>query len=102
MASYVYVTGATEAPEVIKEEFQIKEFLHCIGFGTDLMKDNLYDDWISSFRNLFTTNSDVVDKTAKDYVNLTLILGKLKFGICRIKKLKAFLHWAQDFQNDLW
>ena len=56
MAAYIYVTGTMKAPDVITEEFQIKQSLHLIGFGTDLMKDNLYDDLISSFRDLFTMN----------------------------------------------
>ena len=97
MAQYVYLTGATEAPEVIIEEFQIKQSLHWIGSGTDLTKDNLYDDSISSFSNLFTMDFDDVDTIENDYVNRTLILGKLNFGIHRIKKLKALLHWTQYF-----
>ena len=97
MASYVYVTGATEAPKVITEEFQIKESLHWIGFCTDSMKENLQDDLITSFSDLFTMNFDDVNTTENDYVNRTLILGKLSFGICRIKKLKALPHWDQDF-----
>ena len=76
MAQYFYVTGATEAPEVITEEFQINRSLHWIRFGTDLIKDNLYDDLISSFSNLFTMNFDNADTIAKDYVNWTLIFGK--------------------------
>ena len=99
MAAYVYVTGAMKAPDVITEEFQVKQSLHWIGFGTEFMKDNIYDDLISSFRNLFTMDFDVVNKMAKDYVNQALILGKINFGICRIKKLKALLHWAQDFHH---
>ena len=97
MAQYVNVTGAMEALEAITEEFQINQSLHWIGFGTESMKDNLYDDSISSFSDLFTMNFDDVDTMAKDYVNRTLILGKLNFGIRRIKKLKVLLHWAQDF-----
>ena len=99
MAAYVYVTGAMEAPDVITEEFKIKQSLHWIGFGTHSMKDNLYDDSISSFSNLFTMNFDDVDTMAKDYVNWTLILWKIKFVIRRIKKLKALLHWAQGFSR---
>ena len=56
MTVYIYVTGATEALEVITEEFQTNKYLHWIGFGTDSMKDNLYSDLISSFRDLFTMN----------------------------------------------
>ena len=97
MAAYVYVTGAMKAPDVITEEFQVKQSLHWIGFGTEFMKDNIYDDLISSFRNLFTMNFDDFNKMAKDYVNQALILGKINFGIRRIKKLKALLHWTQDF-----
>ena len=57
----------------------------------------MYDNSISSFSNLFTMNFDDVDTMAKDYVNWSLILRKIKFGIRRIKKLKALLHWTQDF-----
>ena len=99
MDTYVYVIGATEESDVIIEEFQIKQLLHWIGFGTASMKDHLYNDSISSFRNLFTMNFDNVDTMAKDYDNRTLILGKLKFVIRRIKKLKALLDWAQDFRR---
>ena len=99
MAAYVYVTGAMKAPTVITEEFQVKQSLHWIGFGTEFMKDNIYDDLISSFSDLFTMNFDDVNTMAKDYVNQALILGKINFGICRIKKLKALLHWAQEFRR---
>ena len=49
MAEYVYVTGATETPDVITEDLQIKQSLHWVGFGTDSMKYNMYDNLISSF-----------------------------------------------------
>ena len=101
MPQYVYVTGSTEAPEVITEEFQIKQSMHWIGFGNGLMKENMYYNLISSFRYLFTVNFDDVDTMAKYYVNQMLILGGLNFGIYRIKKLKALLHWAQDFRRIL-
>ena len=97
MASYLYVTGATEAPEVITKDFQIKQYLHWIGFGTDSMKYNIYEYLISSFINLLTVNFDDANTMAKDYMNRTLILGKLNFGICRIKKLRALLRWEQNF-----
>ena len=42
---------------------------------------------------------DEVNTMAKNYLNQTLILVKLNFGIRRIKKLKALLHWAQDFRR---
>ena len=58
------------------------------------MKDNLYDDLISSFRDLFTMKFGDVDTMAKDYVNQTLILGKINFGIRRIKKMKVLIHWT--------
>ena len=98
MAPYVYETGATEASYVVTEEFQIKQSLHWIGFGTDSMKDNMYDNLIRSLSDLFTMNFDNIDTMAKDYVNQTLIIGKINFGIRCIKKLKALLHCAQDFR----
>ena len=101
MDAYVYVTGTTESPDAITEDFQIKQSLHWIGFGTESTKENLYNDSMSSFRNLFTMNFDDVDTMAKDYVNRSLILRKIKFGIRRINKLKALLHWAQDFRHIL-
>ena len=97
MDKYVYVTGATESPKLVTEEFLIKQSLHWIGFGTDLMKENMYNNSISLLSNLFTIYFDDVDTIANDDVNRKLILGKLKFCVCRIKKLKALLHWAQKF-----
>ena len=44
-------------------------------------------------------NFDNIDTMAKYYVNWTLILGKLNFGIRRIKKLKVLLHWVQYFRR---
>ena len=87
--------------ELLCNHFQIKQSLHWIGFGTNSMKENLYNDLVSSFSDLFTMNFDDVDKMAKDDVNWALILGKLNFGIRRIKKLKALLHWAQEFRRIL-
>ena len=61
------------------------------------MKYNIYEYLISSFINLLTVNFDDANTMAKDYMNRTLILGKLNFGICRIKKLRALLRWEQNF-----
>ena len=44
-------------------------------------------------------NFDNVGTMEKYYVNWTLILGEINFGIRRIKKLKALLDWAQDFRR---
>ena len=65
------------------------------------MKDYMYDDLISSFKDLCTINFDNVNTMAKEYENRTLILGQINFGIRRIKKLKALLHWAQEFRRIL-
>ena len=54
---------------------------------------------IRSIDDLFTMNFDNADTMANDYVNHTLILGKLNFGIRCIKKLKSLLHWEQDFRR---
>ena len=61
------------------------------------MKDNMYDNSISSFSDLFTTDFDDVNTMVKDYVNRTLILGKLNFGICRIEKTKVLLLGRKNF-----
>ena len=97
MAQYVYVTGVMEAPEAITEEFHIKQYMRWVRFVTDSMKDNIYDDSISSFSYLLIINFDYVYTMAKYYLNRTLILGELNISIRRIKKLKALLHWAQEF-----
>ena len=52
-------------------------------------------------RQLTVDNTQVLLTMAKDYVNRTLILGELKFGICRIKKLKTLLHLVQEFRRIL-
>ena len=95
----VYVTGNDVTPENMTEELQIKQILHWIGFVTDVQKQAVYEDSIGSFSDLNGLAGDDIDMMARGYANRTMNDGRIHFGIRRIKRLKALVHWAQDFRR---
>ena len=53
----------TQAPAIIPEEFQIKQILNWIGFGTSQL-ELIYNDSITEFKDLMTmAESDIKDIT---------------------------------------
>ena len=95
----VYVTGDDVNPAVMNEEFQIKQILHWIGFVTAGQKNAVYEDSISSYNDLNGLTKDDIDSMARGYASRTLNDGRIHLGIRRIKRLKALVHWAQDFRR---
>ena len=95
----VYVTGDDVTPAVMNEEFQIKQILHWIGFVTAGQKNAVYEDSISSYNDLNGLTKDDIDSMARGYASRTLNDGRIHLGIRRIKRLKALVHWAQDFRR---
>ena len=96
---YVYVSGDTKTLETINEPDQIKQVQHWIEFTDNTQKNNIYEDSINSYSDLYSfTQSDIADM-AKDYASRNTNNGRIHFGIRRIKKLKAFVFWVQDFRR---
>ena len=95
----VYVTGDDVTPAVMNEEFQIKQILHWIGFVTAGQKNAVYEDSISSYNDLNGLTKNDIDSMPRGYASRTLNDGRIHLGIRRIKRLKALVHWAQDFRR---
>ena len=97
--AYVYVNGNTNALDTIAEHDQIMQVLHWIGFTNDNQKNSIFNDSINSFSDLYSFSTSDITDMAKDYANRHTNNGRMHFGICRIKKLKAFMFWVQDFRR---
>ena len=96
--AYVHVTGDTNTPNVINEEFQIKQILHWAGFTGDAQKTALYSDSIQEYSDLLDMSEGDVTDLAKDYSSRASAT-KINFGLRRIKKLKAIIHWSKDHRR---
>ena len=99
VAPMVYVEDDDVTPDVMTEELQIKQILHWIGFVTDVQKNAVYADSMSSFADLNGLTGEDIDSMARGYANRTVVDGRIHIGIRRIKRLKALVHWAQDFRR---
>ena len=95
--SYVFVTGGVKVTAPITVEAFIKQIPWWIGFTTEEQRGSSYDDSIDSFSDtrLFT-EKDVSDLST-DFSGRIWVNGKIKFGMRRTKRMKALLHWVQDF-----
>ena len=56
----------TQAPAIIPEEFQIKQILNWIGFGTSQL-ELIYNDSITKFKDLMTMAESDIKDIADDY-----------------------------------
>ena len=80
--AYVYVDGNTNALDTIAEDDQIKQVLHWIGFTNNTQKNNIFNDSINSFSDLYSFSTSDIGDMAKDYANRHIINGQMHFGIC--------------------
>lgn len=96
--AFVFVSGADNTPDVMTEEFQIKQILHWAGFTNVNQMNSIYHDSIHEYEDLLNmTESDITD-LAKDYASRATA-ARICFGIRRIKKLKAIIHWCKDHRR---
>ena len=78
-------------------EDSIKQILRLIVFTTKEQRNSIYDDSINSFSDIrMFTETDISDLST-DFSGRTQANRKIHFGMCRTKRLKALLHWVQDF-----
>ena len=96
--AYTYILGDVIAPEVITEEYQIKQILHWVGFTTTSQKNAIYGDSIQEYSDLLGMNESDVTDIAKDYSSREGN-SRINFGLRRIKKLKAVIHWTKDHRR---
>ena len=95
----VYASGDVMTPDVMTEEHQVKQILDWTGFTTDDQKNVVYSDSISTYSDLNGLKGDDIDSMSWSYGSRNAQDGGIHFGIRRIKRLKALVHWAQDFRR---
>ena len=96
---FVYVTGNDRTPDAMTEEHQAKQILHWVGFTSDAQKNTIYIDSISTFADVHGMNGDDIDSMSRGYAGRTVVDGRIHFATRRIQKLKALVHWVQDFRR---
>ena len=96
-AAYVYLTGNATANEGSTEEEMLLQILHWIGFRSAVQKNALSQDAFESFDFLKVLTEKDITAMASDFSSRTVANGRINFGTMRTKRLKALIHWIQDF-----
>ena len=95
--AFVLVVGEEVAPAGLDELDTISQSLSWIGFVIDAQRNNIINEALGSFDDIRMLDEDDIDSMSKDFASRTAGYGRMNFGTRRIKLLKAFLHWVQDF-----
>ena len=94
---YVPLIGDAIVADGITENNAMAQILHWIGFRTEVSRNSIYEDALSSYTDAkVLTESDISDMV-KDFGSRTQNNGRFHIGSKRAKKLKGFVHWIQDF-----
>ena len=82
----------TQAPAIIPEEFQIKQILNWIGFGTSQL-ELIYNDSITKFKDLMTM-AKVISKTLPmiTWLGLGLVIIPKTYSL-GCKESRNLRHW---------
>ena len=96
-AAYVYLTGNAIVDEGSTEEELLLQILHWIGFRSAVQKNALSQDAFESFDFLKVLTEKDITAMASDFSSRTVANGRINFGTMRTKRLKALIHWIQDF-----
>ena len=96
---FVPVLGNVIVPDNINEAQSIVQILRWIGFREAAARDSLIDDCFGSFADVQSLTERDITTMASDFSSRTAAAGRIYFGTNRTKKLKALVHWANDFQR---
>ena len=94
---YVFLIANDIVEDGITEEDSLRQILHWVGFLTDNQKESLVADAFGSFEDLKVLNEKDITAMSSDFSSRTVVNGKLLFGTTRTKRVKALIHWVQDF-----
>lgn len=94
---YVFLDGNDVVGDGISEIYSLRQILHWIGFVTDNQKDNLVNDAFGSYEDLKVLNEKDITTMNSGFSNRTANDGRMHFGTNRTKRIKALIHWVQDF-----
>ena len=74
----------------------IETALEWIGFTDPAQRASLLGDF-GTFEDIADLKHDDIDTLASSYSKRTVAEGRIHFGLARIRRLKALIHWVQDF-----
>jgi hypothetical protein len=77
----------------------IDTILTYCGFATAANRLAIAEDGFGSALELSQLEEKDIDSLSDSFASRTQLLGKIIFGLRRKKRLKATLHWAQDFRR---
>lgn len=83
------------AVEEVDQTTPMDQILIWIGF-TDAQRPRLLDEF-ETFEDLREWRDKDVSELAESFAKRTQAEGKMHFGMARTKRLKALIHWIQDF-----
>ena len=94
---YVPLVGDAVVPADISEADSFLQILAWIGFRTHNQRTSLMDDALSSYDDVRILTERDVNGLIRDYSGRTIADGRIHIGIRRSKRLKALIHWVQNF-----
>ena len=97
VAPYVPLIGDAIVTDGITENNAMAQILHWIGFRTEISRNSIYEDALSSYTDAKVLTENDISDMVKDFGNRTAQNGRFHIGSKRAKKLKGFVHWVQDF-----
>ena len=77
---------------------ELEQALIWIGFTTQANRTSLLGDF-ADLEEFAELNEKDIGNLAESYVKRTVADGRFIFGLQRTKRLKAMIHWIQDFQR---
>ena len=96
--AYVFLNGGQLVTDInITVEYAIRQVLHWIGFRTEDARNALVDNAFGSYDDVEVLTEKEISTMATNFSGRTGANSRMYFGARRIKYLKAFTHWIQDF-----
>ena len=81
------------------EAADIDMILQYCGFDNPGERDAIAEDGFESFLDILSLSEKDVSNLAKGFAERTAGDGRINFGLRRTNRLKATIHWAQDFRR---
>ena len=93
------IQGEVIRDENITVENTIKQVLYCIGFRVSSSQQELTEYAFVLFKDVIMLTEKYISTTASNFSSRTQVNGRMNFGTRRMKYIKAFTHWVQDFYH---
>ena len=96
-AAYVPVGDNVVIADGITEEDSVKQILYWIGFTIAASRNILAEDAFASFSDIRVLSEKDITSLVSDMGSRNQANGRIHVGTRRAKRLKALVHWVQDF-----